>query len=370
MIFYFWEGTDYSFGRSLRTYTWLSSLEHVAKHFDAEFKVFDIAGGTAESAAPVINLPEPHSKECIFFASHDLNWNHNVFTKHVKDNFPNSKIVIYGTDLDAWNINICKNRFLTNTPVDLYNSDWFNDYSKSLDFGKVYNKYKKNDTLFFKGLEAIKDSSIDLFLDCLGYVCDDASRLWNSRRYIYNVSTSVAEQFLSKKEEAEIEFDGICLANFHVRGDSDRGQMHNYLNENGYRLRIGGDQDKEKHEIDFIRSLYAKSKVCLGTSTRGGRLHPRSVKGFRDWIAPLCGIPLIYDDYSQVVDLPVEIPFYKWQKWEEIIELTDVLYRDTKLRKRIVEEQTEFSLANTLDKQLINIFNDVLFSTEQKVGTN
>ena len=65
-----------------------------------------------------------------------------------------------------------------------------------------------------------------------------------------------------------------------------------------------------------------------------------------------------------MTDLPVKIPFYKWKKWEEIIELTDVLYRDTNLRKKIVEEQIEFSLANTLDKQLISIFNDVLFSTE------
>ena len=42
MIFYFWEGTDYSFGRSLRTYTWISSLEHVAKHFDAYLYVVEI----------------------------------------------------------------------------------------------------------------------------------------------------------------------------------------------------------------------------------------------------------------------------------------------------------------------------------------
>ena len=60
------------------------------------------------------------------------------YTYWVKDNFPNSKIVVYGTDLDAWNIHICKNHFLTNTPKDVYNSDWFNDYYKSLDFGKSF----------------------------------------------------------------------------------------------------------------------------------------------------------------------------------------------------------------------------------------
>ena len=100
MIFYFWEGLSYHFDRSLRKYTWLSSLEHVAKHFDAEFKVFDVVDEGK------IDLPKTHSKECIFFIDHNINWNHNAFTKYVKDNFPNSKIVVYGTDIDAWNINI------------------------------------------------------------------------------------------------------------------------------------------------------------------------------------------------------------------------------------------------------------------------
>ena len=99
-------------------------------------------------------------------------------------------------------------------------------------------------------------------------------------------------------------------------------------------------------------------------------MHPRGSKGFRDWIAPLCDIPLIYDDFTEFNNFDVNIPTYEFFKWEEIVDLTNELYNDKKLRKSIVEEQREFSLANTLDKQLINIFNDVLFSTEQKVGTN
>ena len=74
----------------------------------------------------------------------------------------------------------------------------------------------------------------------------------------------------------------------------------------------------------------------------------------------MCGIPLIYDDYQEIVDMKI-VPTYDYQDWDEIVDLTNSLTMDQELYDDIVKEQKRFSLENTLDKQLINIFNEVLF---------
>ena len=369
MILYAFMPPPIGFYKSLVEYTWTSAWQEVANYFDIRYApVYINQNNKLTNMCKMFNTLANHNHECIVVLDDDWAWNHNAVIPHIKNKWPNSKIVITSSDLDLWNFHI-EHYFTMISEEQITGQEWYEGYLETLDLGNVYHKYQKKNKHFFKWFDFI-NQDVDLLLDPNSCVTHDASKKWESRQFIYNVSTPVAEAFLST-EDTDKEYDGICLAAFGENDHAPRWQMKKCLDSFNYKLLQGGNAEKNSHEIESIKSLYHKSKVCIGTSTRGsGVVHPRGSKGFRDWIAPLCDIPLIYDDFTELNNFDVNIPTYEFFKWEEIVDLTNELYNDKKLRKSIVEEQREFSLANTLDKQLINIFNDVLFSTEQKVGTN
>ena len=363
MILYAFMPPPIGFYKSLVEYTWTSAWQEVATYFDMHYApIYINQMNKLNRMCEMFNTLKNHDYECIVVLDDDWAWNHNTLIPHIKNKWPNSKIVITSSDLDLWNFHI-GHYFTMISEEQITGQEWYEEYLETLDLGNVYHKYQKNNKHFFKWFDFI-NQDVDLLLDPNSCITHDASKKWESRQFIYNVSTPVAEAFLST-EDTDKEYDGICLAAFGENDDAPRWQMKKCLDTFDYKLLQGGNGEEDNHEIESIRSLYHKSKVCIGTSTRGGgTTYPRGSKGFRDWIAPLCDIPLIYDDFTELNNFDVNIPTYEFFKWEEIVDLTNELYNDKKLRKSIVEEQREFSLANTLDKQLINIFNDVLFSTE------
>ena len=367
MILYAFMPPNIGFYKSLVEYTWTSAWQEVANYFDMHYvPIYTDQMNKLNHMCKMFNTLTNHNHECIVVLDDDWAWNHNAIIPHIKNKWPNSKIVMTSSDLDLWNFHT-NHHFSMLSEEQVVGQEWYEEYLETVDLGSVYHKYQKDNEHFFRFFSLIHED-VDLLLDPNSCIAHDASKKWESRQFVYNVSTPVAEAFLST-EDPDKEYDGICLANFNTNNESPRSKMKNYLNSIDYKLLEGGKD--ENHEIEEIRSLYEKSKVCIGTSTRGQNpIHPRGSKGFRDWIAPLCNIPLIYDDFTELNNFDVNIPTYEFFKWEGIADLTNELYNDKKLRKNIVEEQREFSLSHTLDKQLISIFNDVLFSTEQKVGTN
>lgn len=54
------------------------------------------------------------------------------------------------------------------------------------------------------------------------------------------------------------------------------------------------------YEAASLYEHYSRSKFCLGT-TSPSWTNCRTIKGFRDWIAPLCGTILCYDNHPSIL---------------------------------------------------------------------
>ena len=86
------------------------------------------------------------------------------------------------------------------------------------------------------------------------------------------------------------------------------------------------------------------------------------MKGFRDWIAPFCNTPLIYDDYPDILDIGPIIPTYKYGEWATAGKLIRELQEDKDRYNSLIEQQKEWCLDNTLERQLLKIFKDKLLT--------
>ncbi len=86
------------------------------------------------------------------------------------------------------------------------------------------------------------------------------------------------------------------------------------------------------------------------------------MKGWRDWVAPPLGIPLIYDDLPDVTqwagpaaisEIPLEtFPYEDGEALEALLRK----YDDAAYAARIAAMQAEWSEAHTIEKQFSRIF--------------
>ena len=82
----------------------------------------------------------------------------------------------------------------------------------------------------------------------------------------------------------------------------------------------------------------------------------RSMKGFRDWIAPFCGTLLVYDNFPDILDVGSFIPIYKYEDWNDAARIIKELKRSSYVYDLILKKQKQWALENTLEKQFIKIF--------------
>lgn len=284
------------------------------------------------------------------------------YYKKIKERWPNSKIVLFGAaDVDVWNFYPCEKTALSRGFKGLDNKEiksqeWYNDYNNEFfwDLDPVYNKYQKDDEVFFTGIKNVV-WDVDLYIDPQVCMVKDASKRWTSRHIIWNVATSIAEKILSMPKSSTKDADAIYMCAGAQNEYTYRAGFVQHLDSAGFKMFTS----LKEHDLKKVVDFYSRSKVCLGNSCRANDHTPRGTKGMRDWIAPLCGIPLIYDDYQEIVDMKI-VPTYGYHDWDGVIELTNSLAADKELYDDVVEKQKKFSLENTLDKQLTKIFNETL----------
>lgn len=346
--------------RSLTDWTFYHALNIVAEEFGGQSYCFPCSeSDIARLGHTILDSPEvnwPQEDDPIWLIQYNRMFvGDRRYYEIIKEKWPNSKIVLFGSDVDAWN-------FLAHPFSGLLSEQevkaqpWYDDYANEFnyDLNPLYDKHQKDDEVFFNGIRNVA-WDVDLYIDPLTCMVHDASKRWKSERIIWNVSSDIAEQMQNAFEEKEKDADAICMCAPAEEG-TIRDSIFKHLDSKSFKtLRY-----LNEHNLEAVVDLYSRSRVCLGTSSRAVDHLPRGSKGMRDWIAPLCGTPLIYDDYKEIVDMKI-VPTYEYRDWDEIIILTDSLTRDEGLYSDIVKEQKKFSLENTLDKQLINIFNKVLF---------
>src|SRR5690606_26991256 len=171
---------------------------------------------------------------------------------------------------------------------------------------------------------------IDIHLDPIQKVANDIQQISGkpTEHWWWSISESMISELSSIRDDSlteEKERDLICLCNF-TPGMYERNVLFENIKRRGMSLAF----NKKLFNIPDIYREYNKSKAALGTTTRciEGLPH-RSMKGFRDWIAPFCDTVLIYDDYIDIVNnLKYLVPIYRYQDVDNIYEIIQLLDRD------------------------------------------
>lgn len=189
---------------------------------------------------------------------------------------------------------------------------------------------------------------VDLWLDTMiqsvGHysIMGIPSDLWK-----WTISEAYIEQIQALPElKAEKVYDAVCLAQLN---SPYRKDLSKTLLKQGYNI-VWGDGTRSSELID-LQKLYASSYLCLGTTSSAGKDPIRSMKGWRDWIAPFFGSLLIYDDHPE---MDWALPVVKY-KYDDLEDLTDLLHLVKDLSPMqydyCVMAQKDFIIQYTLEKQ-------------------
>jgi hypothetical protein len=294
--------------------TFFPALENIAKHLG--FKYTSLKLGDWKKPQEVIDQVTPFDEETIFITTFDSRWKIKHY-ESIKKKIPNLKVVFLGSDTH---------------------------YTGRTEEGKIL------------GLEQL-EWPIDLYLDSIKSVTEEAQDYVESAHYYWTASRSVIDIINELELSKEKQYDAICLCSTDNSGFYRR-EMFQALDEQSlWVLRNLREKDLFK-----IFDIYARSWVALGTTTPCFDTKARSMKGFRDWIAPFCNTPLIYDDYPDILDIGPIIPTYKYGEWETAGKLIRELQEDKDRYNSLIEQQKEWCLDNTLERQLLKIFKDKLLT--------
>lgn len=146
-------------------------------------------------------------------------------------------------------------------------------------------------------------------------------------------------------------FDFILVA---ILSGEYRQNLKNFIMRRGFTITNGGGCGHEDNDIPRLISHYLASGITLGTTSHNNP-KIRGMKGFRDWIGPLTGAPLIYDDYPQAVAAYGDaVPYYDYNDFESILVLRERLL-DKEVRHDYLYKQRSWISNNTIELQLNRI---------------
>lgn len=133
----------------------------------------------------------------------------------------------------------------------------------------------------------------------------------------------------------------------------------NYIREHGYRFTNGGGNGHGDTDLGRLFTHYMQSFFTLGTTSHNRPELTRlgCMKGFRDWLGPVLGSLLIYDNHPNVMNTFNQrgiVPIYEYDNLESIIHLHKELYGHH-VYSMYMARQLNWIRDNTIDKQLVNI---------------
>ena len=231
------------------------------------------------------------------------------------------------------------------------------DLRKKVPNGKIINL--GSDSILFntKKQDEFGDITLenfDIWLDtmpyCASYYKNKGFKtdLWDwtiSEKYIEQINSTKLKWNVAKK------YDYICLGNLN----------------SPYRKILKESLDKEfngcfgvgtiSSDLVPLHKAYNECYVSLGTSSPAGSDPLRTMKGFRDWIAPFFGTVLIYDDFTPMMKHKKVLPTYKYNSYDSLAETINSIKSLNRMKYLdLVQEQQEHIVSHTLEKQYHRIF--------------
>lgn len=197
------------------------------------------------------------------------------------------------------------------------------------------------------GFEIFNPFEIDLWLDTHSEIVEYYIRrglvadIWEMTTSHYLIEQYEHRPRLSKTQ------DFICLI----------GHMNPYRNslkrvlDTKYQCQWGVHPSVADYNIDHVYESFSKSRIVLG-STSPSWSGIRTMKGYRDFLGPLCGTVLIYDNHPDVIKQFPICPLYDYDNFNSIIDLFERLINDPAEYQRVLTEQLAWVKENTIAAQL------------------
>lgn len=216
--------------------------------------------------------------------------------------------------------------------------------SEGITYKHGYAHYENNPTREF---EIYDGYDVDLWLDETSEIVEDYSKKGVTTD-IWEMTTSefLVEQFSNKPRVDKFQ-DMICLIGHKV---GYRAKMIQFLNQR-YKIQWGKGPAEGNYALDHLYNSFSGSKVVLGTTSPCWWTN-RGMKGFRDWLGPICGTVLIYDDHPDVIKQFPTCPLYKYDDFDTIVDLFEVITGNADKYSGILRDQEIWIKENTIAKQL------------------
>jgi len=110
----------------------------------------------------------------------------------------------------------------------------------------------------------------------------------------------------------------------------------------------------EKRMVEMIFA-YSDSWFILGTTSSVWTGKPRTMKGLRETMAPLCGTLLLTDDYPDMMSIGNFIPIYKYGFMNMAVDIIERYSRSKDLFLYSLSKQREWAKEVVMENQLSRI---------------
>jgi len=215
-------------------------------------------------------------------------------------------------------------------------------------------------------------SKADLHLDTCYNVSEEFKKrgynadmfLWSGNQHVFNQ----AKNFYATYGKLPSVREAICLCRcpasypggyFYDRNVLFRGIMDAGISL-GYNL--------ELFSLEGSIRAFAESDVAIGTTTPSSDPQ-RNGKGFRDWLGPFVGCPLVADDYNGYLDLYEGIvPMYKYGDIADCVNKIRLVQQfDPEAKSELLARQVAFAEHNTVEQQLLRVYKKYVTKTEPDI---
>jgi hypothetical protein len=283
-------------------WSWGLALEYIAKKYG--YKYIEHNQRQATDLIRVHDIIPEKNAEVLIFTSHSPAYGKPYFFECIKYYLPNIKVIIFGSDFGYFDIKAVT--------------------------------YKPNLVLETMRQVVTKGQSLGLKI----------------RHYWWSISKQVIKAIQEHTNNPPKALDLFCLCN---QGHStpERNRFFSEIDKTG----IVFWRNRKLYDLGKIIDLYKISWIVLGTTSPvlGGL---RTMKGFRDWIAPFCNAVLIYDDYPDMLELSDLVPTYKYGDAQGVRSLACKLQCNKDLHQEYVAKQKEWALNHTIEDQFETILKE------------
>jgi hypothetical protein len=132
-----------------------------------------------------------------------------------------------------------------------------------------------------------------------------------------------------------------------------------HIESKGMKFTNGGGDGHGDKDFDRLFQHYMDSKFTLGTTSHNRPELTRlgCMKGFRDWLGPLLGNVLIYDNHpnTEIFNKDKIVPTYDYDNLDSMTDLANTLKEDKPKYTNYMLKQIDWAWENTIETQLLTI---------------